>query len=108
MIRAGLTVKMVDDAARARALHPAIARLAQRWGVDLALTGAESKRPRRRLIAFDMDSTLIRCEVIDQLAARAGVGEAVAAITALSSVGSTLVTTFESVASALQEANGGS
>ena len=72
----------LDDAARARALHPAIARLAQRWGVDLALTGAESKRPRRRLVAFDMDSTLIRCEVIDQLAARAGVGEAVAAITA--------------------------
>ena len=70
----------LDDAARA--LHAEIARLAQRWGVDLALTGAESKRPRRRLIAFDMDSTLIRCEVIDQLAARAGVGEAVAAITA--------------------------
>lgn len=72
----------LDDAARARALRPAIARLAQRWGVDLALTSADSKRPRRRLIAFDMDSTLIRCEVIDELAARAGRGEAVAAITA--------------------------
>ena len=72
----------LDDAARARCLRPAILGLAERWGVDLALTGADSKRPRRRLIAFDMDSTLIRCEVIDELAARAGAGAAVAAVTA--------------------------
>lgn len=34
-----------------------------------------------RLAVFDMDSTLIQCEVIDELAARYGVGEQVAAIT---------------------------
>ena len=36
----------------------------------------------RRLICFDMDSTLIQAECIDELAARHGVGDKVAAITA--------------------------
>ncbi|MEM1229263.1 MAG: phosphoserine phosphatase SerB [Pseudomonadota bacterium] len=39
-------------------------------------------RRNRRLVAFDMDSTLIHGEVIDELAARHGVGDEVAAITA--------------------------
>ena len=39
-------------------------------------------RRNRRLVAFDMDSTLIAAEVIDELAARHGVGDQVAAITA--------------------------
>lgn len=56
--------------------------LSQHWKVDLTLLPASTKRPRRRLFAFDMDSTLIRCEVIDELAAAAGVGPQVAAITA--------------------------
>ncbi|GEM_PF-155307 len=72
----------LDDWARAAKLQAALPALAERWGVDVALAEADSKRPRRRLIAFDMDSTLIRCEVIDELASRAGVGETVAAITA--------------------------
>jgi phosphoserine phosphatase len=38
-------------------------------------------RRNRRLICFDMDSTLIKTEVIDELADRAGVGEKVRAIT---------------------------
>ena len=38
-------------------------------------------RRMRRLICFDMDSTLIQTEVIDELAMRAGVGEQVKAIT---------------------------
>jgi len=38
-------------------------------------------RRNRRLVAFDMDSTLIQTEVIDQLALAAGVGEEVFAIT---------------------------
>lgn len=38
-------------------------------------------RRTRRLVAFDMDSTLINAEIIDELAKRHGVGEAVAAIT---------------------------
>jgi phosphoserine phosphatase len=38
-------------------------------------------RRNRRLVAFDMDSTLIQTEVINQLASAAGVGEQVAGIT---------------------------
>ena len=38
-------------------------------------------RRTRRLVAFDMDSTLIEAEVIDELAIAAGVGEQVAEIT---------------------------
>jgi len=39
-------------------------------------------RRNRRLVAFDMDSTLIQVEVIDELAKRFGVGDEVSAITA--------------------------
>ena len=38
-------------------------------------------RRNRRLVVFDMDSTLIQVEVIDELAKRAGVGTDVGAIT---------------------------
>ena len=49
--------------------------------VDLAFQQDNMYRRNRRLVAFDMDSTLIEAEVIDELAARAGVGEEVSAIT---------------------------
>lgn len=49
--------------------------------VDLAFQEDNLYRRNRRLIVFDMDSTLIQCEVMDELAKRAGVGEQVAAIT---------------------------
>ena len=49
--------------------------------VDLAFQQDNMYRRNRRLVAFDMDSTLIEAEVIDELAACAGVGAEVAAIT---------------------------
>ncbi len=49
--------------------------------VDLAFQQDNMYRRNRRLVAFDMDSTLIEAEVIDELAKRAGVGEQVSAIT---------------------------
>jgi len=49
--------------------------------VDIAVQEDNVYRRNRRLVAFDMDSTLIEAEVIDELAAAAGVGEQVAAIT---------------------------
>jgi len=49
--------------------------------VDLALQQDNMYRRNRRLVAFDMDSTLIEAEVIDELAKLAGVGEQVSAIT---------------------------
>jgi phosphoserine phosphatase len=49
--------------------------------VDLAFQEDSMFRRNRRLVAFDMDSTLIEAEVIDELAKAAGVGEQVSAIT---------------------------
>ncbi len=49
--------------------------------VDLAFQRDDMYRRNRRLVAFDMDSTLIEAEVIDELAKAAGVGEQVSAIT---------------------------
>ena len=49
--------------------------------VDFSLQRDNMYRRMRRLICFDMDSTLIQTECIDELAERAGVGEEVRAIT---------------------------
>ncbi|MEY8847479.1 phosphoserine phosphatase SerB [Psychroserpens sp. XS_ASV72] len=49
--------------------------------VDIAFQEDNIFRRNRRLVCFDMDSTLIQAEVIDELAKRAGVGEEVKAIT---------------------------
>lgn len=49
--------------------------------VDISFQEDNVFRRTRRLICFDMDSTLIETEVIDELAMRAGVGDQVKAIT---------------------------
>ncbi|PYX94721.1 MAG: phosphoserine phosphatase SerB [Acidobacteria bacterium] len=56
--------------------------LADHSEFDIAVQEDSIFRRIRRLIAFDMDSTLIQMEVIDELARMAGVGEQVSAITA--------------------------
>ncbi|NIC06867.1 phosphoserine phosphatase SerB [Billgrantia bachuensis] len=50
-------------------------------GVDIALQEDSIWRRHRRLVCFDMDSTLIQAEVIDELARRHGVFDDVAAVT---------------------------
>lgn len=55
--------------------------LANSLDVDVAYQEDDMFRRNRRLVVFDMDSTLIDCEVIDELAKVAGVGSEVAAIT---------------------------
>lgn len=55
--------------------------VASRLDFDISLQEDTIYRRCRRLICFDMDSTLIQTEVIDELADRAGVGEQVRAIT---------------------------
>lgn len=49
--------------------------------IDISFQRESMYRRTRRLICFDMDSTLIQTEVIDELAEKAGVGEKVKAIT---------------------------
>ena len=56
-------------------------RLSSQHQIDIAFQEESMYRRMRRLICFDMDSTLIQTEVIDELADRAGVGEEVRAIT---------------------------
>lgn len=58
-----------------------ILRLTSELNFDVSMQEDTMYRRCRRLICFDMDSTLIRTEVIDELADRAGVGPEVRAIT---------------------------
>lgn len=65
------------------ALRKDFLRVAQTLGIDIAFQRDSLFRRNRRLAVFDMDSTLIEVEVIDELAKLAGVGVAVAEITDL-------------------------
>lgn len=55
--------------------------LALEQEIDFSFQRDDMYRRMRRLICFDMDSTLIQTECIDELAMRAGVGDKVKAIT---------------------------
>ena len=63
------------------AMHAKFLRISQELDLDVAVQEDNLYRRSRRLVCFDMDSTLIQVEVIDELAKAAGVGEQVAAIT---------------------------
>ncbi len=63
-------------------LRTALATVAAETGTDIAVEQAGLARRNKRLIVLDVDSTLVRGEVIDELAARAGRAAEVARITA--------------------------
>jgi len=63
------------------AMHAEFLRISQGMDVDVAVQEDNLYRRSRRLVCFDMDSTLIQTEVIDELARVAGVGDQVATIT---------------------------
>jgi len=50
-------------------------------GVGIAIEGEEGKSKTKKLIAFDMDGTILEAEAIDEIAKRAGVQEKVAELT---------------------------
>lgn len=62
-------------------LRQAFMKLASSLDIDIAVQEDNLYRRNRRLVCFDMDSTLIDAEVIDELAIEAGVGQQVAEIT---------------------------
>ena len=64
-----------------RQMQADLMQMSHEQGIDFSLQEDNMYRRMRRLICFDMDSTLIQTECIDELAKRAGVGEQVAAIT---------------------------
>ncbi|MHA3105093.1 phosphoserine phosphatase SerB [Acinetobacter sp. ANC 3791] len=73
----GLKGKMFDaQGMRAACLH-----LSTELNIDIAVQEDNVYRRNRRLVCFDMDSTLIEQEVIDELAREAGIGAQVAEIT---------------------------
>jgi len=64
------------------ALRAELMQLTQRFNIDIAIQRESIFRRNRRLFVFDMDSTLIEAEVVDELAKLHGVGEQVSSITA--------------------------
>jgi phosphoserine phosphatase len=69
------------DIANETQVRSVLLELANVLDVDIAVQEDNMFRRNRRLVAFDMDSTLIEAEVIDELAKLAGVGDQVVAIT---------------------------
>ncbi len=63
------------------AMQAELLRLSSEMAMDCSFQIDNMYRRMRRLICFDMDSTLIQTEVIDELAMRAGVGDKVKEIT---------------------------
>jgi phosphoserine phosphatase len=63
------------------ALKRSLLAVATKKGFDVSLQRESLYRRSKRMVVMDMDSTLIRIEVIDELARAAGVGDAVAKIT---------------------------
>ena len=68
----------LDDA---QIVRRSLLELATTLNIDIAYQEDDMFRRNRRLVVFDMDSTLIEAEVIDELAKVAGVGDQVSAIT---------------------------
>ncbi len=63
-------------------LRKSVKSVIEELSLDICVIPADFSRDQIRLAVFDMDSTLIQCECIDELAKRCGIGEQVSAITA--------------------------
>ena len=74
--------ELTVSGAEATELRTALASVAAATGADIAVEQVGLARRSKRLIVLDVDSTLVRGEVIDELAARAGRAAEVARITA--------------------------
>jgi phosphoserine phosphatase len=64
------------------ALRRELIEVAQRIGVDMVMQPTLSFQKRKKVVIFDMDSTLVDAEMINEMAKLAGVGKEIAAITA--------------------------
>jgi len=79
--RACIEISLRGELVDARGLKADLLSAAGRLAFDFSVQEDTVYRRNRRLVAFDMDSTLIKAEVIDELARVHGVGDEVAAIT---------------------------
>lgn len=76
-----LDISLPGDATDLKAIQRELAEVASAHGIDIAVEQSGLTRRAKRIVLLDMDSTLIQEEVIDLLAIKAGVGEAVSKIT---------------------------
>ena len=79
--RACIEISVRGEPDDGEAMRAAFLSIANERNLDIAFQRDSAYRRNRRLVVFDMDSTLIRSVVIDELATEAGVGEQVADIT---------------------------
>ncbi|AGM41362.1 phosphoserine phosphatase SerB [Spiribacter salinus M19-40] len=79
--RACLELSLRGEPDDADAMKAAFLSISREMDIDISFQEDNFYRRNRRLVVFDMDSTLIREEVIDELALEAGAGDEVAAIT---------------------------
>jgi phosphoserine phosphatase len=77
----GLELKVSAPPGLGSQLQTDLARVGAEQGIDIAVENYSLERRAKRLIVFDVDSTLIQGEVIEMLAERVGAGAEVAAIT---------------------------
>ena len=77
----GLELRVSAPPGLASQLQANLARVGAEQGIDIAVEKYSLERRAKRLIVFDVDSTLIQGEVIEMLAERVGAGAEVAAIT---------------------------
>ncbi len=63
-------------------LRSELGQVARRIGMDIVAQPEHTFQKRKKVIVFDMDSTIVEGEIIDEMAKLAGVGEKVAEITA--------------------------
>ena len=80
-VRACIEFSLRGTPADREQMQASLMHLASEEEIDFSFQRDDMYRRMRRLICFDMDSTLIQTECIDELAARAGVGDKVKAIT---------------------------
>ena len=76
--RACVEFSVRGEAQDPRAFRNSLLELASQHNIDIAYQEDNIYRRSRQLVVFDMDSTLIDAEVIDELAKEAGVGDQVA------------------------------
>lgn len=77
----GLELRVTAPPGIGEQLRDTLTRVSADQRVDVAVEDTNLNRRTKRLIVFDVDSTLVQGEVIEMIAARAGAADAVAAVT---------------------------
>ena len=79
--RASVQLRVSGTPANIKSMRGDFMEISQQTGIDISFHIDNIYSKNRKLVVFDMDSTLIQAEVIDELAKLAGVGDAVTKIT---------------------------